>query len=126
MLLIAVAITAYQRGSTTAYQRGFREGVIHGENQRSLVGTTYAKAYKVADLVKFDPRAESDLTYANELMRELCNDVLPRTWQDQGGAAALSGYARNGMIVISHDQDGHQRIAEYLNQRRENRAIAKN
>ena len=117
VLLISVAITAYQRASTTAYQRGFQAGVIYGENQRSFVGTTYSKAYKVADLVTFDPRSESNLTYANDLMRELCKDVLPRTWADQGGAAALSGYAADGMMVVSHDQDGHERIADYLERR---------
>lgn len=126
MLLIAVAITAYQRAAITAYQRGFQAGVIHAVNQRHFVGSTYAKAYQVTDLVTFDPRSESDLTYANDLMHELCNDVLPRTWQDQGGAATLAGYAKNGMIVISHDQDAHERIADYLDQRRQQRAIAKN
>src|SRR4051794_7412769 len=92
ILLIAVAIAAHQRASTTAYQRGYRAGIVEGENHRQVVGDTYAKAYKVTDLVTFDPRSESNQNYANDLICELRKDVLPRTWVDQGGAAALSGY----------------------------------
>lgn len=111
MVLIAVAITAYKSG--------YRTGFVRGENHRRSVGESYAKAYHIADLVSFNPATTSDLLYADDLVRDLCQKVLPRTWQEQGGKASISGYAKNGMIVVSHDQDGHDRIADYLEQRRQ-------
>jgi hypothetical protein len=100
-----------------AYRWGFQTGLVEGVRHRRWVGTTYAKAYDVSDLVEIKPN-ESDLRYAEDLCRDLTKKVLPRTWQEEGGAAAISGYQTNRMIVISHDQDGHDRIAEYLDKLR--------
>src|SRR6267142_1863805 len=81
VLLIACVIAAYRSG--------YRAGFVQGENYRKSVGITYVKAYNVGDLVTFDPATTSDLRYADDLIRELCKDVLPKTWQEQGGAATL-------------------------------------
>jgi len=110
MLLIASVITAYQRG--------YRTGFFQGENYRNSVGVPYIKPYPVADLVTFDPATTSNLRYADDLIGDLCKEVLPNTWVEQGGQATVAAYASNGTIVVSHDQDGHNRIAAYLEQRR--------
>ena len=116
MLLMAAVITAYRSG--------FRAGFVQGENYRNSVGATFPKAYNVADLVSFDPATTSALRYAEELIHDLCLNVLPKTWQVEGGPANVAGYANNETIVVSHDQHGHDRIAEYLQQRRNMRRIA--
>ena len=109
MVVVAAAISAYRSG--------YIAGLVEAENRRKSVGT-YAKAYNVADLVAFDPTATSELDYAYALIQDLRRDVLPKSWNEQGGPATLAAYANNKVIVVSHDQNGHDNIAEYLQRRR--------
>lgn len=117
MFLVAAVIVAYKRG--------FQVGFLQGENFRNAVSIAYVKAYNIADLVTFDPATTSDLLYADDLKRDICNDVLPNTWTERGGPATLSANWPLRTIVIYHDRDGHERIASYLEHRRKLEQVAK-
>jgi hypothetical protein len=114
LLMLSVVLTAYRQG----FNVGFSDGVVHGANQRTWVGTVYAKAYNVADLIEQEPPKVPSRAEADDLIRNVTKIVLPHTWQSNGGQAAIAFYESNLMIVASHDRDGHERIAGYLEQLR--------
>lgn len=102
-----------------AYRCGFNAGVTAGIEQRYRVGWVYAKLYQVSDLLnrsKGDSDEKADL-----LVKSITGEVLPKTWQQNGGGASIAYYAEKKSVVISHDQDGHERIADHLEQLRSSR-----
>lgn len=115
MLLIAVGLTAHRRG----YESGFDSGVNEGMNRRKVVGDVYVKVYKASDLVSGAPDVESFAATTDSFVRDVRTHVLPGTWVESGGKAAASFLADRLMLVVAHDQDGQERVAEYLAQRRD-------
>lgn len=116
MLCIAVAFAANRRG----FDKGFARGFADGANSREHVGITFAKVYYVEDFLW--PELENGKPvslYSEALIRDLTANVLPNTWQKNGGDAAIRSFDSNGTLLILHDQDGHDRVAEYLKRRRE-------
>lgn len=105
-----------------AYRWGFDRGFADGANQRSHVGTAYAKIYQVEDLLmpKLGKRkvAAPD---AEPLVDDIRANVLPKTWKENGGTAHIATLLTNPSLIVSHDQDGHDRVAEYLDARRRKR-----
>jgi len=119
MLLIAVALTAHRRGYNSGFSIGFDSGVSDGLNRRQVVGDAYTKVYDVADLLSDAPTDETPATAANNFVRDVRTNVLPSTWVENGGHAAISLFADKFMLVVSHDQDGQERVAEFLAQCRD-------
>ena len=48
------------------------------------------------------------------LIRDMEKNVLPRTWDSSGGEASIAEFATNLSLVVSHDKDGHARVAKFL------------
>jgi hypothetical protein len=109
-----------------AYRWGYDAGVVDQKNQRQQVGNVYAMVYYVGDMTpgsKVAAMNSGPQVDLERLIGDLTAEVLPNTWADRGGAAAIKEFATNQVIVISHDQDGHQRIAKYLERRRREKTI---
>jgi hypothetical protein len=106
MLCIAIGIGAYRHG--------YDAGVADAANQRSQVGTTFAKVYNVADIVPLQKTGSGVVADLEGLAQDISRQVLPNTWDENGGSAAIAGFEANVALVVSHDQDGHERIAAYL------------
>jgi hypothetical protein len=107
MLLIAIGLGAYWRG--------YEAGIEDKANQRSQVGSIYVKVYNVADVVGMQKTNSGTVVADLEgLAREISRQVLPNTWHESGGEAGVAGFVTNLSLVISHDQDGHERVAAYL------------
>jgi hypothetical protein len=119
MLVIGVGLTAHRRGYDAGHKTGFASGVNEGLNRRRVVGQSYAKVYSVTELLG-DADANSTASVTGEdLVRDLCATVLPRTWSQQGGNAAAAMMEKGKSLVVSHDQEGHDRVAEYLDEKRQ-------
>jgi hypothetical protein len=115
MLSVAIGIAAYRWGYNTGFtDRG---------NQRHEVGKAYATVYYVGDMTPATKVNSGIQVDFDRLITDLTTEVLPNTWVDRGGAAAIKEFQTNQAIVISHDQDGHERIAKYLERRRRERTI---
>ncbi|HEX5105259.1 MAG TPA: hypothetical protein VFV87_15675 [Pirellulaceae bacterium] len=108
MLCIALAFSAYRYG--------YRDGFEDQANQRSQVGGTYAKVYRVGDAVRMVKTKSGDVPDMDGLVRDVTANVLPNTWDTKGGGASIAGFALQPTVslVVSHDQDGHERITAYL------------
>ena len=106
MLCIAIGLGTYWRG--------YQAGLADKANQRSQVGSMYVKVYNVADVVPVQETNASVAADLKGLAREICGQVLPNTWTENGGNASVAGFEANVSLVICHDQDGHERIAAYL------------
>ena len=105
-----------------AYRWGFDKGFTEGANQRSQVGTAFAKVYQVEDLLLPSlAQGKAGALSADPLVHDIRANVLPNTWNQNGGAASIAAFNSNASIVVSHDQDGHERIADYLEARRRKR-----
>lgn len=105
----------------SGYRWGYHAGTAKMAKYRQQVGIPYAKAYNVADLVEPAPPEGPQRVFAGELIRDICRDVLPRTWTKSGGTATIAGYSQKNMVIVNHDQRGHDHIAAYLQLRRRSR-----
>lgn len=102
-----------------AYRSGHRNGFELGRNLREDVGYTFPRKYAVADLVHSRIEEDGKVTVDLEpLLRDLRAMVLPHTWQEAGGNAAVMPYYPNLEIVVLHDLDGQQRVEQFLVERR--------
>lgn len=111
-LILVVAI------GIVAYRRGFDAGLADAVNQRTQVGNVFAMVYHVSDAVPMKQvGGKLQLDYRG-LVSDLTSEVLPNTWIERGGTAAIKEFPENSLLVVSHDQDGHERIAKYLAKRR--------
>jgi hypothetical protein len=115
MLCIALAIGMYRCG----YQTGHDDAL----NQRTFMGTTNVRVYEVASIVPMNPGINGAvIADFDSLMSDLKKEVLPYTWDDRGGGATMAEFPTNMSLVISHDEDGHERIGKWLRQRRDQTA----
>ena len=106
-----------------AYRWGYDAGITDQKNERQEVGNTFAMVYYVGDTTPGTTVASQSQVDFERLIGELTSEVLPNTWPDRGGAAAIKEFATNQAIVVNHDQDGHERIARYLKRRRHEKTI---
>lgn len=97
-----------------AYRHGYEAGIDDAANQRSEVGSLVAKAYTVGDIVQLRKTNIGGVPDLEGLVRDLSTQVLPNTWTESGGNAAIVPFEIDESLVISHDQDGHERVAAYL------------
>ena len=119
MLVIGVGLTAHHRGYDAGHKTGFNSGLSEGMNRRKVVGQSYAKVYSVTELLgAADANNASSIT-GEDLVRDLRERVLPSTWMQKGGDAAVTLMDDGDKLVVSHDQDGQERVAEYLEGRRQ-------
>lgn len=99
-----------------AYRQGFENGYADRSNQRQEVGRLFTVTYDVKDVVPMERIPPGVTVDFDALMDDLCENVLPRTWdQDK---ASMAEFATTLSIVVSHDKEGHERIAAYLEQLR--------
>ena len=112
-LLVCVAV------GFAAYRRGFDDGFVDGANSRAYVGQAYLMAYYVKDLLPQKPLNGKPVeTSSDSLIQEITTNVLPNTWDKNGGQAVIRSL-NNRSLVVSHDRDGHNQIAACLKQRRD-------
>lgn len=109
MLCVALVIGTYR----LAYERG-REDTLA---MRTFVGRTHVRSYDVQDVMPAKLTGTGVLLNFDPIVRDIQKEVLPNTWD--GGSATISDYPNNISLIISHDADGHERIAAWLKQRRE-------
>ena len=105
-----------------AYRAGFDNGYADRINQREEVGATFAASYDVRDVVPTRKTATGTVVEFDPLIRDVEANVLPKTWSSNGGQACIAEFATNLTLVVSHDKDGHERVAAYLETLREKKA----
>lgn len=74
------------------------------------------KFYPVADLVDRDPEtayspASADFDPLIELITAI---IAPESWEDAGGAGAVSEFAKAGALVVSQTHEVHEQIGQLL------------
>lgn len=114
-LILSVVITggAFWCG----YERGHEQGgTIHKEPQHRM-GKTIVRVYDVSHLVSGNEPVPQEI--GDLLVQEVIHNVLPYTWDELGGSGSITFFDTNSTIVVCHDQVGHERIAKYLNARRQ-------
>jgi hypothetical protein len=115
-LCAAIGIVAYRRG----YEAGFSEQA----NQRFSVVNPVLRVYYVSDVVPMKHSQGPNQPDYAQLIEGLKREVLPNTWVDRGGAASVMAFATNASLVVSHDQDGHERVAAYLQRLRRHNSVS--
>jgi hypothetical protein len=117
-LVIGVGLGAHRRGYDAGRNTGFDAGVNDGLNRRSAVSYNYVKNHHVKDLVRNCGADETTESFGNRLVAEIRLNVLPNTWLEHFGEAFIQYYDDQKVIAVSHDDDGQQRVAAFLSQRR--------
>ncbi|MBC7853787.1 MAG: hypothetical protein IAF94_10155 [Pirellulaceae bacterium] len=111
-----------------AYRTGFENGYSDHLNQRQEVGKTFAASYDVSDVIPCRKTNTAVIVDFDPLINDVTKSVLPNTWEKNGGEASVAEFATNLSLVVSHDKDGHERVAVYLEELRrkknENQGIA--
>ena len=97
-----------------AYRWGYDAGYSDHSHQREFVGMVRLRVYSVADLLPTKPAASDLNVDGKAFIRDLQMEVLPNTWTENGGDANATFFATNRTIVVSHDDEGHDRILEYI------------
>lgn len=112
MLCVALTLGTYR----WAYQRGREDALA----QRTFVGRTHPRVYYVQDAMPM-PATQSGGVVLNfdSIIGDLTKEVLPNTWEESGGSATVAEFPTNISLVVSHDEDGHERIAAWMTRRRE-------
>jgi hypothetical protein len=113
-LMLCVALIGTYRW---AYERGREEALA----QRTFVGRMHNRVYYLQDVMPMPPPSASGgvVLDFDAAMQDLQKDVLPNTWEKNGGSATMAEFVTNISLVVSHDDDGHQRIADWMKRRRE-------
>ena len=109
MLCVALVIGTYR----VAYERG-REDTLA---MRTFVGRTHVRSYDVQGVMPVTRTGTGVLLDFDSIIRDIQRDVLPNTWD--GSSATIADWPNDISLVISHDADGHERIAAWLERRRE-------
>lgn len=104
-----------------AYRQGYKSGHSDRANGRKEVGSTYNVVHSVLDIVPMTRTQTGVTADLDGLVRDLTADVLPETWDTRGGEASIAKFSTNLSLVVSHDSDGQQRVAEYLSRLRKKR-----
>jgi len=107
-----------------AYRRGFEQGTEAYLNHRQEVGRTFNAVYDVSDVLPKKANKSGGVEVDFDwLIDDMKKKVLPQTWDSSGGEASIAEFATNLSLVVSHDKDGHERVAKYLDGlRRKNRS----
>jgi hypothetical protein len=113
MLCVALTIGTYR----WAYESGREDALA----QRTFVGRTHNRVYDLQDVMPMPPLPASGgvVLDFDAVMQDLQKDVLPNTWEKNGGSATMVEFPTNISLVVSHDSDGHERIAAWMKRRRE-------
>ena len=113
MLCVALSIGTYR----WAYESGREDALA----QRTFVGRTHARVYDLRDVMPLPATASGTgvVIDFDSVMLDLKKEVLPNTWEDSGGSATMAEFPTNISLVVSHDDDGHERIAAWMERRRE-------
>jgi hypothetical protein len=104
------------------YRYGYQTGHEDILNKRTFVvaSSFLYRVYYVSEIVPVRPTKGGGVVIDfDSLMDDLKREVLPNTWDDKGGLATMAEFPTNISIVISHDQDGHDRIAAWMKRRRQ-------
>jgi hypothetical protein len=97
------------------YRQGFEQGTEAYLNHRQEVGRTFNAVYYVSDVLpKKTTTSGGVVVDFNWLIDDMKTNVLPQTWDSSGGEASIAEFATNLSLVVSHDKDGHERVAKYL------------
>jgi hypothetical protein len=119
--------------------RSALDRILHTCNLTWVVGnevlliTTREKAdsmlmlalYPIADVLSRGETAgddsEEDPTTSQTVMLvgNITNNIAPLSWSDQGGPGTLEEYGNGALLVVSQNQEIHDRIANLLSQLRE-------
>ena len=118
MLVIGIGLAAHRQGYETGSKAGFDAGLNDGLNRRSAVSFSYTKNHHVMDLVRNSLPVETTESFGDRLVAEIRLKVLPNTWLEARGQAFAQYYDDQKVIAVSHDEDGQQRVAAFLSQRR--------
>ena len=113
MLCVALTIGTYR----WAYESGHEDALA----QRTFVGRTHARTYDLKDVMPIPASTTGGgvVLDFDSVMQDLQNEVLPNTWAKNGGSATMAEFPTNISLVVSHDDDGHERIAAWLKRRKE-------
>ena len=104
-----------------AYRAGFENGYADRVDQRQEVGKTFTASYDVSDVIPCRRTNTGVIVDFDSLIRDVTKNVLPNTWEFNGGEAGVAEFATNLSLVVSHDKDGHERVAAYLEELRRNK-----
>jgi hypothetical protein len=115
-LVVAVTVTAYRYGLEAGRKDAWR--------QRAWLGRTYTKVYYVPDLVTTPSATGTAVADFRSLIEDLETEVFPNTWNTAGGTASAAGFPTNLSLVVSHDQAGHEEVANFLQRQRNLRSSA--
>jgi hypothetical protein len=77
------------------------------------------KPYFVEDIAypMKGPSGESIWDSAS-LVKELRTNVTPGDWESAGGRATVAAWESGCTLIVSHSDEGHRRVAEYLDAKR--------
>ncbi len=112
-LCVALTIGTYR----WAYQSGREDALA----QRTFVGRTHARVYYLQDVMPMPAKGSGTgvVLDFDSIIGDLQREVLPNTWEESGGSATVAEFPTNISLVVSHDDDGHERIAAWMKRRRE-------
>ena len=112
VLLVAVALGAFQLGHDVGYDEGNQAGFAEGINEK-----VFAMTYRVSDVLPPEADSTVDAKY-QKLIDEIVKEVQPLTWDTADGPASLAPYPQNRAIVVSQTTRGHDELADFLESKR--------
>lgn len=103
--IVMIAILGAGLGAYRHYQRHVRQRTI---------------AYPVADLLPAGSRGGTSRMKQDfaPLMASIRSEVLPRTWQGQGGSGTIVEFFLNDSLIVRNNQVGHERLTMFLREKR--------
>jgi hypothetical protein len=106
------------------YRHGYRRGQEDAVNNRTLVANMVGHYYFVSKIVPKKSVGGKLVNDFDTLMSDLRREVLPYTWKEKGGPAWMGADPASNALQICHDDDGHERIGQWIRKRREESAKA--
>lgn len=116
-LSISLGLAAYRRGLTVGEQAGFQKGE-EAWLLKEANSNWRQKGYRVADLFEPGKDAKDQQLSADALISSIEADVLPSSWDKNGGGGTIAYFKSTGEFVINQHPITHARIESYLSQRR--------
>ncbi len=114
---IAVGLAAYQWGLKTGEKQGYEKGEEAWLFKQ--VGSYWVqRVYPVTDLLERQADSKESQLAANSLVTDIQRNVVPTSWDTNGGAGTILYFNTTGDLVINHDPIVHKRIEQYLKQLR--------
>lgn len=112
ILLVAVALGAFQLGRDIGYDEGNQAGFAEGINEK-----IFPMTYRMADVLPAEADPTVDVEY-QKLMDEIVQEVQPLTWDQAGGPATMAAVPANLAIVVAQTGRGHMELADFLDSKR--------